>query len=185
MTGVGQIGCIPYQLARYDGNVNGNRCNEEINSAISLFNTGLKRVVDRFNRGLLPGARFVYLDSFQSSQDLAENARTYGRGVACVSILHCTNQTEFWEIYAFFFWLCVCNATGFDVVDEGCCGVGRNNGQITCLPLQMPCDERGKYLFWDAFHPTEAANIVLAKKAYSSKSRSFAYPINIQQLAML
>lgn len=71
------------------------------------------------------------------------------------------------------------------MVDEGCCGVGRNNGQITCLPLQMPCDERGKYLFWDAFHPTEAANIVLAKKAYSSKSRSFAYPINVQQLAML
>lgn len=83
VTAVGQIGCIPYQLARYDGNVNGSRCNEEINSAISLFNTGLKRLVDRFNRGLLPGARFVYLDSFQSSQDLAENARTYGRRVAC------------------------------------------------------------------------------------------------------
>ncbi|KAI3464304.1 hypothetical protein Pfo_020967 [Paulownia fortunei] len=149
VTAVGQIGCIPYQLARYDGN--GSRCNEEINNAISLFNRGLKRLVDRFNKGQLPGAKFVYLDSFQSSQDLVLNAKTYG----------------------------------FEVVDEGCCGVGRNNGQITCLPLQMPCDDREKYLFWDAFHPTEAANILLAKKAYSSKSKSHAYPINIQQLAML
>ncbi|KAL3845684.1 hypothetical protein ACJIZ3_003087 [Penstemon smallii] len=147
--GVGQVGCIPYQLARYDGN--GSRCNEEINSAISLFNTGVKRLVDGFNKGQLRGAKFVYLDSFQSSKDLVQNARTYG----------------------------------FEVVDKGCCGVGRNNGQITCLPLQMPCDERQKYVFWDAFHPTETANILLAKKAYSSKSKSYAYPINIQQLAML
>ncbi|KAL0326404.1 UNVERIFIED_CONTAM: GDSL esterase/lipase [Sesamum radiatum] len=149
VTGVGQIGCIPYQLARYDGN--GSRCNEEINNAIALFNTGLKRLVDRFNKGQLPGAKFVYLDSSQSSQDLVLNAKTYG----------------------------------FEVVDEGCCGVGKNNGQITCLPLQTPCDDRQKYLFWDAFHPTEAANILLAKKAYISKSKSHAYPINIQQLAML
>lgn len=149
VSGVGPIGCIPYQLARYEGS--GSRCNEEINSAISLFNSALQRTVARFNRGLLPGARFVYLDSFESSQDLAENARAYG----------------------------------FEVLDEGCCGVGRNNGQITCLPFQMPCDERGKYLFWDAFHPTEAANVIVAKKAYDSKSKSHAYPINIQQLAFL
>ncbi|XP_047947102.1 GDSL esterase/lipase At1g33811 [Salvia hispanica] len=149
VTGVGQIGCIPYQLARYNGS--GSRCNEEINNAIILFNSGLKQLVDQANRGQLPGSRFVYLDSYFSSQDLVQKARTYG----------------------------------FDVVDKGCCGVGKNNGQITCLPLQTPCDNRQKYVFWDAFHPTEAANILLAKKAYSSKSKSFAYPINIQQLAAL
>ena len=90
--------------------------------------------------------------------------------------------------------MCVCvsfnyvlgmNGAGFEVVDKGCCGVGKNNGQITCLPLQQPCDDRRKYIFWDAFHPTEFANIILANRAYSSKSQSFAYPINIQQLATL
>lgn len=74
---------------------------------------------------------------------------------------------------------------GFEVIDKGCCGVGRNNGQITCLPLQQPCTNRTKYLFWDAFHPTEAANIMLAKTSYSSRTHSFTYPINIQQLAQL
>lgn len=71
---------------------------------------------------------------------------------------------------------------GFEVVDKGCCGVGRNNGQITCLPLQQPCEDRRKYLFWDAFHPTELANILLAKSTFTSNS--YIYPINIQQLAM-
>lgn len=71
------------------------------------------------------------------------------------------------------------------MLDKGCCGVGRNNGQITCLPLQEPCRDRSKYLFWDAFHPTENANIILAKAAYGSKTQSYACPMNIQDLAML
>ncbi|KAL7128495.1 hypothetical protein ABFS83_14G321000 [Erythranthe nasuta] len=33
VAGVGQIGCMPYQLAQYNGNGT-NKCNEEINSAI-------------------------------------------------------------------------------------------------------------------------------------------------------
>ncbi|CAI9115161.1 OLC1v1015998C2 [Oldenlandia corymbosa var. corymbosa] len=76
VTAVGQIGCIPYELARYEGN--SSKCNEEINNAISLFNSGLKKMVDRFNNGGLPGAKFVYLDSFQSSRDLVLNAKAYG-----------------------------------------------------------------------------------------------------------
>ena len=50
------------------------------------------------------------------------------------------------------------NGTGFEVVDKGCCGVG----------LQQACEDRRKYLFWDAFHPTEVANIYFAKNSYSS-----------------
>lgn len=149
ITGVGQIGCIPYELARYNGNSTSN-CNEEINNAILLFNSGLRRLVARFNRGL-DGAKFIFLDSYESSKDLVINAKRYG----------------------------------FEVVDKGCCGVGRNNGQITCLPFQQPCEDRRKYLFWDAFHPTEAANMILAKISYTTRSRVYSYPMNIQQLAML
>lgn len=147
VTGVGQIGCIPYQLARYRGN--SSRCNEDINKAITLFNTGLLKLVSRINSGQLPGARFVYLDSYRSTYDLYTNASSYG----------------------------------FEVIDKGCCGVGRNNGQITCLPFQQPCADRTKYLFWDAFHPTEVANIVFARTSFSSNS--YTYPISIQQLANL
>jgi hypothetical protein len=76
VSGVGQIGCIPYQLARYQGN--SSRCNEKINVAISIFNSELQKLVDRFNGGVLPGAKFVYLDSYKSTGDLFRNGTNYG-----------------------------------------------------------------------------------------------------------
>ncbi|GMI72326.1 hypothetical protein like AT1G29670 [Hibiscus trionum] len=77
------------------------------------------------------------------------------------------------------------SAFGFRVTNAGCCGVGRNNGQITCLPLQRPCRNRNEYLFWDAFHPTEAANVIIGRRSYSAQSPSDAYPIDIRRLAQL
>ncbi|KAL3616971.1 hypothetical protein CASFOL_039365 [Castilleja foliolosa] len=74
---------------------------------------------------------------------------------------------------------------GFRVTNAGCCGVGRNNGQITCLPFQTPCQNRDEYLFWDAFHPTEAANIIVGGRSYSAQKASDAYPIDIRRLAQL
>ncbi|GMY37794.1 GDSL esterase/lipase At5g45670-like [Fagus crenata] len=74
---------------------------------------------------------------------------------------------------------------GFKVTNAGCCGVGRNNGQITCLPLQTPCPNRNEYLFWDAFHPTEAGNTIVGRRAYSAQSASDAYPVDIRRLAQL
>lgn len=79
VVGVGQIGCIPYELARLqqDDSQVGGRCNDRINNAISMYNSGLVRMVRRFNREL-PGAKFVYINTFQSGRDLVDNAATYG-----------------------------------------------------------------------------------------------------------
>ncbi|WOG97076.1 hypothetical protein DCAR_0416415 [Daucus carota subsp. sativus] len=73
---------------------------------------------------------------------------------------------------------------GFTVLDRGCCGIGKNNGQITCLPMQQPCSNRDQYVFWDAFHPTEAVNVLMARKAFNG-NQDVVSPINIQQLADL
>lgn len=73
---------------------------------------------------------------------------------------------------------------GFRVVNRGCCGIGRNRGQITCLPFQTPCLNRHEYVFWDAFHPTEAVNVLMGRKAFSG-TPDVVYPMNIQQLASL
>ncbi|XP_027162750.1 GDSL esterase/lipase At1g29670-like [Coffea eugenioides] len=77
------------------------------------------------------------------------------------------------------------SAFGFTVTNRGCCGVGRNNGQITCLPFQTPCPNRNQHLFWDAFHPTEAANIIVGRRSYRAQKSSDAYPIDISRLAQL
>ncbi|XP_076933358.1 GDSL esterase/lipase At1g71691-like [Bidens hawaiensis] len=71
---------------------------------------------------------------------------------------------------------------GFSVVNRGCCGIGRNRGQITCLPFQTPCPNRNEYVFWDAFHPTAAVNVLMGKKAFNGGT-DVVYPMNIQQLA--
>ncbi|GFP81260.1 GDSL esterase/lipase at1g71691 [Phtheirospermum japonicum] len=73
---------------------------------------------------------------------------------------------------------------GFNVVNRGCCGTGRNRGQLTCLPFQTPCPDRNQYIFWDAYHPTEAVNILLGQRAFNG-STDYVYPINIERLATL
>ncbi|WJX26872.1 hypothetical protein P8452_15744 [Trifolium repens] len=77
------------------------------------------------------------------------------------------------------------SAFGFRVTNAGCCGIGRNNGQITCLPGQNPCRDRNGFLFWDAFHPTEAGNTIIGRRAYNAQSPSDAYPIDINRLAQI
>ncbi|CDP15726.1 unnamed protein product [Coffea canephora] len=71
---------------------------------------------------------------------------------------------------------------GITVTDRGCCGIGRNQGQITCLPFSSPCTNRNQYIFWDAFHPTAIVNQILASKAYGG-TPSDCYPMNVQQMA--
>ncbi|TKY68038.1 GDSL esterase/lipase [Spatholobus suberectus] len=75
-------------------------------------------------------------------------------------------------------------AYSFNVVDRACCGIGRNRGQITCLPFQFPCAYRNQFVFWDAFHPTESAMYVFAWRAVNGPPDD-AYPINMKQMALI
>ncbi|KAL5231067.1 hypothetical protein ABZP36_029843 [Zizania latifolia] len=75
-------------------------------------------------------------------------------------------------------------AYGFSVVDRGCCGIGRNSGQVTCLPFMPPCDDRQRYVFWDAFHPTAAVNVLIARQAFDGGA-DVVSPINVRRLASL
>ncbi|CAO2205536.1 unnamed protein product [Urochloa humidicola] len=75
-------------------------------------------------------------------------------------------------------------AFGFSVVDRGCCGIGRNGGQITCLPFMPPCADRERYVFWDAYHPTAAVNVIIAREAFRGGA-DVMVPINVAQLARL
>ncbi|WVZ68974.1 hypothetical protein U9M48_017845 [Paspalum notatum var. saurae] len=74
---------------------------------------------------------------------------------------------------------------GFTVTNAGCCGVGRNNGQVTCLPYQAPCANRDQHIFWDAFHPSEAANIIVGRRSYRADSPNDVYPMDISTLASI
>ncbi|KAI9173858.1 hypothetical protein LWI28_007705 [Acer negundo] len=77
---------------------------------------------------------------------------------------------------------------GFENANKPCCGgyfppfvcfKGRNaNTTSTSSGL---CEDRSKYVFWDAYHPTEAANLIISNKLlYGDKS--ICSPINLRQL---
>ncbi|KAJ7559268.1 hypothetical protein O6H91_04G076700 [Diphasiastrum complanatum] len=77
-------------------------------------------------------------------------------------------------------------AQGFKVVNRGCCGAGRFNGQVPCIPIPSVtyCSDRNDYLFWDPYHPTDAFNVMLAQKFFSG-GQDDVNPINLQQLLQL
>ncbi|PON71229.1 Lipase [Trema orientale] len=52
---------------------------------------------------------------------------------------------------------------GFSEARKGCCGTGLLETSILCNELSIgTCSNASEYIFWDAFHPTEAANKILA-----------------------
>ncbi|KAL9238140.1 hypothetical protein vseg_012609 [Gypsophila vaccaria] len=67
------------------------------------------------------------------------------------------------DTYSFFLDL-VLNSTsyGFTVIDRGCCGSGLIEVAVLCNPFSLVCDS--KYLFWDSFHPSEAAYELIANQ---------------------
>ncbi|KAH7291586.1 hypothetical protein KP509_29G023100 [Ceratopteris richardii] len=73
---------------------------------------------------------------------------------------------------------------GFEVTNKACCGGGKMNAQIPCLPLFICCLNRTNHIFWDPWHPTEATNELLANAFLSNNSTS-SYPWSIRQLANL
>jgi hypothetical protein len=186
VAGVGSIGCIPYELARMDrdnqpasdrtapssddddgivisiggggGNSGAGNSNPKPTGAC---NNTINSAVAIYNKGLLSMVkRFNQSQKMRGARFVFLDTARVGKDLAANAAAH-----------------------GFTVLDRGCCGVGRNNGQITCLPLQRPCEDRSQYMFWDAFHPTEAASRIYAAKAFNSTAD--AYPISISQLAAI
>nr|CAB3503110.1 unnamed protein product [Digitaria exilis] len=52
---------------------------------------------------------------------------------------------------------------GLENVEEGCCATGKFEMGIMCNEdAPMTCDDADKFLFWDAFHPTEKVNRLMA-----------------------
>uniref|UniRef100_M4EH78 GDSL esterase/lipase n=1 Tax=Brassica campestris TaxID=3711 RepID=M4EH78_BRACM len=56
---------------------------------------------------------------------------------------------------------------GFKVANTSCCNVDTSVGGL-CLPNSKMCKNRKDFVFWDAFHPSDSANQILADQLFSS-----------------
>ncbi|KAK7412513.1 hypothetical protein VNO78_03977 [Psophocarpus tetragonolobus] len=73
------------------------------------------------------------------------------------------------------------NANLFLVPRSPCCSPGLTG---ECIPDQVPCENRNDHVFFDAFHPSEAWNLINALVNYNSTNTSaFTYPMDIKHLA--
>ncbi|XP_071694592.1 GDSL esterase/lipase At4g16230-like [Rutidosis leptorrhynchoides] len=74
---------------------------------------------------------------------------------------------------------------GFDNGDHACCRVlGQHGGLVPCGPKSKVCPDRSKYVFWDPYHPTDAANVIIAKRLLDGGIEDIS-PINIRALLNL
>ncbi|CAM8995971.1 unnamed protein product [Rhodiola kirilowii] len=71
---------------------------------------------------------------------------------------------------------------GFTEIKSACCGNGTFNGEAPCNVSAYVCSNRNEHLFWDRFHPSQAAANLTALTLYDG-STIFVSPINFRQLA--
>ncbi|KAK7348057.1 hypothetical protein VNO80_22606 [Phaseolus coccineus] len=73
-------------------------------------------------------------------------------------------------------------ALGFVNPSSACCHVaGRFGGLVPCGPTSKICWDRSKYVFWDPYHPSDAANIIVAKHLLDGAS-NYIWPSNVRRL---
>ncbi|KAA8523664.1 hypothetical protein F0562_010087 [Nyssa sinensis] len=70
---------------------------------------------------------------------------------------------------------------GFSEVKAACCGLGNLKAQAPCVPISTYCNNRSDHLFWDIYHPTEAASRIFADIIFYGPQQ-YAFPMNLKQL---
>ncbi|XP_027332573.1 GDSL esterase/lipase At5g55050 [Abrus precatorius] len=70
---------------------------------------------------------------------------------------------------------------GFTDVKDACCGLGELNARAPCLIVSNLCPNRQGHIFWDQYHPTEAAYRIFADRIFDGPS-SYTSPISMRQL---
>ncbi|CAI0379737.1 unnamed protein product [Linum tenue] len=71
---------------------------------------------------------------------------------------------------------------GFREVKAACCGLGDLRAMVPCIPISSYCSDRRDHVFWDMFHPTEAAAQLLIDAFYDGPTGKYTFPTNIKQL---
>ncbi|XP_026391504.1 GDSL esterase/lipase At5g41890-like [Papaver somniferum] len=127
------------------------RCSSEANELIQGYNRKLKKSIDTLNKNLGPETIFVYANSYDIVMGIIKRYRKYG----------------------------------FENGEDPCCG--GNFPPFTCFKggsaniSSVLCEDRSKYVFWDAYHPTEATNLIIAKK-FLYGDESIVSPVNVREL---
>ncbi|XP_072957533.1 GDSL esterase/lipase At5g41890 [Typha angustifolia] len=126
-------------------------CYPVANRIVKGYNMKLSRRINKLNEEFGPESVFIHANSFDIVTEVITNYHRYGFGNA----------------------------------NDPCCG--GSFPPFLCFrgddanSSSVLCQDRSKYVFWDAFHPTEATNVIVANKLLDGDA-SIASPINIRKL---
>ncbi|XP_021808586.1 GDSL esterase/lipase At4g16230-like isoform X3 [Prunus avium] len=71
---------------------------------------------------------------------------------------------------------------GFENATSACCSfAGSRGGLVPCNPLSKICPDRSKYVFWDPYHLTDAANVIAVRHMMDG-GLNYMSPMNFRQL---
>ncbi|KAG6491842.1 hypothetical protein ZIOFF_046780 [Zingiber officinale] len=169
---VGPIGCIPYQKTL--NGVKENECVGLPNELAVQYNGQLRDLLAELNDNL-PGGQFVLANVYDLVLEVLTNPGKYGKNrFARFEILLNLLQQTVKAINQ-----------GFKTSSYPCCGDGgQYQGYIPCGPTSSMCDDRSAYVFWDPYHPSEAANLLFAKYIVDGGTK-YVSPMNLRQLVQL
>ncbi|KAI3940565.1 hypothetical protein MKW92_036173 [Papaver armeniacum] len=66
-------------------------------------------------------------------------------------------------------------------IKSACCGAGKFRAKVPCLPIAVYCENRRDHIFWDLYHPTEAATKIIMNEFFMGTEK-YVYPVNLKQL---
>ncbi|XP_021758692.1 GDSL esterase/lipase At4g26790-like [Chenopodium quinoa] len=154
--GLPPMGCLPLERTR---NIMFKRqCIEEYNQVAREFNMKLANLVDRLNTEL-KGIQLLLSNPYDILLEMIQNPSSFGK-------IFSLKTERIWMLNFLF--------SGFDNADVGCCATGYLEMGYMCDQLNpFTCKDADKYVFWDAFHPTERTNGLVAAHLMKKWSTKF------------
>ncbi|XP_052173350.1 GDSL esterase/lipase At5g03810-like [Diospyros lotus] len=135
-------GCLPAAITLFGSG--SNQCVESLNrDAVSLKNK--LKSTSQYLHSKLPGLKLVVFDIYQPLLDLVAKPTDNGMNIFFHVRIHL-------QLYIL----------GFFESRKACCGTGTIETSMLCNARSVgTCSNATEYVFWDGFHPSEAANQVL------------------------
>ncbi|KAI3697905.1 hypothetical protein L6452_31008 [Arctium lappa] len=142
VVGAPPVGCLPAIITLNSKDpISGRQCIQRFNSISRDYNQLLENNLKALQTS---DTRVVYADIYTPIIDMVQG------------------NTEIVNTI-FLFPIILNDLKDFEEVHQGCCGSGLIEADFLCNQKSPLCSDVSKYVFWDAFHPTEKAYYVIFK----------------------
>lgn len=179
------IGCCPYWRSQ---NPTG-ECVEPLNQLAKRLNDGIQDLFSDLS-SQMQGMKYSIASSYALVSNLIENPHAAGKLQQLSKSIHRQFAVLVLSMKCghLFFWQSATLVTlldaGFTEVKSACCGGGKFNAEQGCTTNSSYCSDRGKFLFWDLMHPTQATSKLAGLAFYDGPAR-FVGPITFRQIGRL